>query len=89
MSIAAILPYFMLASSAASTATSIVGMFNTPSAPKIDADLTKKQRNDAVTAAAYAEANRLKKRAGYSSTILTGPMGSSAPVNTTQATLGA
>ena len=66
-----------------------VELSNQPTAPKAPTPISSQsQQAQAQTAAALAQAQALQKRRGASSTILTSPLGTSAPAQTTQATLG-
>jgi|WetSurMetagenome_2_1015567.scaffolds.fasta_scaffold1049966_1 hypothetical protein len=78
------LPFIMMGLAAVSTATSIYSMTQTPEVPKAPKDTSAQESQEA----AYAEAERLRKRHGASSTILTGPLGITQAAQTSKTTLG-
>lgn len=78
------LPAIMAITMAAGAATSIYGLMHQPKAPV----LPNPDQGKAAAAAAYAEAQALRKRQGAESTILTGPLGIQQPAQTAKATLG-
>jgi hypothetical protein len=82
MAAAAILPWVIMGSMAASTAMTAYSTFKGP--PKAPVQEPVK----ASTESAYAAAQNLRNRKGASSTILTGPLGVTTPPQITKATLG-
>ena len=82
-----VLPWIMTAVGAASTGMSIIGgLKGRPKAPQVSQD--KSTENRESLEAAYAQAQWMRKRGGFSSTILTGPMGASGTPELVKATLG-
>ena len=75
------------ASSAITLGSTIKSILDKPSDQSTKVD-TAKQDKQSLNAA-YAEAQKMRKRQGASSTILTGPLGATGSPQTTQATLGA
>jgi hypothetical protein len=62
----------------------MASLFSKPKKPKVDKPNTENQ-----LLAAYAAAEKMKKRAGQRSTIMTSPLGVTGDPSTVKATLGA
>ena len=84
-----IIPFIPLIAAGIGAAVAGVELTNQPGTPKAPTPIASNtQQAQAQTAAALAQAEALQKRRGASSTILTSPLGTAAPAQTTQATLG-
>jgi hypothetical protein len=81
---AAALPYIALGLMGAGTAASVYSSMNQPKAPQVPST----QSSDTTEAAAYAQAEAMRKRRGAASTILTGPQGDMGTPQTMKTQLG-
>jgi len=77
------IPIIMAITAIASVATSVYELTQTPSAPTPPATTpaSQTQQSQAQLESAYAEAQQLRQRRGYDSTILTGPQGVTGSLN--------
>jgi hypothetical protein len=80
----------LIAGTAATVGTGIYEAVAAPTPPTAPtAQQTAQQQAQASQAAAMAQADALTKRRGMASTILTSPLGTTAPASTQKSTLGA
>ena len=86
---APLIAFIPLIAAGVGAAVTGVELANQPSAPKAPTPIASEtQQAREAQAASLAQAQALKERRGMASTVLTSPLGTSAPAQTQSATLG-